>query len=569
MVNATRLKQQGNSPEGSQTTAGMTRPTGRHSQKTIINEELQEIQNSTEARSYLEKTLLIVPQGQEPTLGLLSTAIHQVTEYRGVPMQATNALRSIAFLLNELEENTLHEAVRDSVTVQLNDMGSDLKEFVTDATCWIDKHLENKLSEISEATKTLVDSVKKSLNDIPPPGSNTGFAPPLDYRQALVNPPPHVDPRLAAKEGIKLRQFLVEGVTRDSRIGKMSAAEAKKTVNEAIGKAGGDGLKARSALRQNKSGLLVEMETDAGAAWLTIHANARSLCDALGPNLNVKQRSYNVFIYNASTALDPENADHLKEISETNGIQDGGLVAMRWVKPTNRRDRADQRTAHLILTFSNADNANRAILAGLTICQRRVKAAKPKKEPIRCMKCHNWNHVAWECIAKGDTCRTCGETDHWTKDCTNKEKKYCVSCESDDHASWSRTCPIFLRKCEELDKRTPENNLPFFPASEPWTWSSTPPPAGHPRTEPPPPVHPRGRNQRDRIQLNKDTAPNGCPYERSSRNRPGTTDKPPSPPRPPSQIPPPLPSFFDMPEQSNTNANTAPQAPNSQDSFYV
>ena len=229
------------------------------------------------------------------------------------------------------------------MTVQLNELGSDLKDFATDATRRIDEHLENKLSEISEATKTLVDSVKESLNDIPTSGNNNAsIAPPLNYRQALVNPPPHTDPRLAAKEGIKLRQFLVEGVTRDSKIGKMSAAEAKKIVNEAIGKAGGDGLKARSALRQNKSGLLVEMETDAGAAWLMNHANARSLCDALGPDLNVKQRSYNVFVYNASTTLDPENADHLKEISETNGIQDGGLIAMRWVKPTNRRDRADQ-----------------------------------------------------------------------------------------------------------------------------------------------------------------------------------------------------------------------------------
>ena len=96
-------------------TTGMTQPMGRHSQKMIINEELQEIQNSTEAHSYLEKTLLIVPPGQEPTLGLLSTAIHQVTEYKGVPLLAINALRSIALLLNELEENTLHEAVRDLV----------------------------------------------------------------------------------------------------------------------------------------------------------------------------------------------------------------------------------------------------------------------------------------------------------------------------------------------------------------------------------------------------------------------------------------------------------------------
>ena len=98
-------------------------------------------------------------------------------------------------------------------------------------------------------------------------------------------------------------------------------------------------------------------------------ANACLLCNALSPGLNIKQRKFNVFVYNASTALDPENADHLKEIAETNNIQNDTLVAMCWVKPMNHRDRADQRTAHLILTFSNADDANRAILSGLTICQ--------------------------------------------------------------------------------------------------------------------------------------------------------------------------------------------------------
>ena len=111
------------------------------------------------------------------------------------------------------------------------------------------------------------------------------------------------------------------------------------------------------------------METDVGATWLMKPANTCLLCDALSPGLNIKQRNFNVFVYNASTALNPKNADHLKEIAETNNIQNDTLVTMRWVKPMNHRDRADQQMAHLILTFSNANNANQAILSGLTICQ--------------------------------------------------------------------------------------------------------------------------------------------------------------------------------------------------------
>ena len=61
----------------------------------------------------------------------------------------------------------------------------------------------------------------------------------LDFQALLMNPPPHADPQLAAKEGIRLCQFLVKGAMRDSQIGKMSLAEAKKVVNKAIKNVGG------------------------------------------------------------------------------------------------------------------------------------------------------------------------------------------------------------------------------------------------------------------------------------------------------------------------------------------
>lgn len=573
MANNNRTKSHGTTSEATNTTAG-NRTSGRLSQKTttIIDEEAQHIQNSTEARVYLEKSLLIVPPGQVPTTGLLVTALHHVAELKGVSTPAINAICAVAFLLEEIEECALHQSIQDTVTTQLNDLATDLKHYVTDATQRIDSHIETKLEEITEATKTLVNSVKITISDAPPPStSNPGSNASLDYRKALMNPPPHADPQLAAKEGIRLRQLLVEGATRDSKIGKMSSAEAKKAVNKAIENAGG-GHKARSVTRQGKDGLLIEMDSDAGTAWLKDKNNAKSLCDSLGPGLAFKTRLYSILAYNASTALDPDNADHIKEIAEANDISENGLASMRWVKPVHRRDRADQRSAHLILTFSNVDDANRAISTGLYICQKRLRVAKPKKEPLRCMKCHNWNHVAWECIAPTDICGTCGGNDHWTKDCNNKEKRHCVSCNTDDHASWSRTCPTFLKKCDELDRRTPENNLPFYPASEPWTWTPTTtslnPNAytqAYAQVNAPPPILPRGRNQQERIQNSKDAAPNGRPYERLTWNRtsPGQTNDPSSS----SSLPPPAPrSFFDIPEPS-TNPN--PQTATPLDDIYA
>jgi uncharacterized radical SAM superfamily protein len=67
-----------------------------------------------------------------------------------------------------MEENALHEAVQDMVNVQLNEFVNNMKEFSTETTKLINKHIDNKLSELLEVTKDLVDSVKLAFNELPP-----------------------------------------------------------------------------------------------------------------------------------------------------------------------------------------------------------------------------------------------------------------------------------------------------------------------------------------------------------------------------------------------------------------
>lgn len=66
----------------------------------------------------------------------------------------------------------IYFAVFLSLTVQLNELGSDLKDFVADATPCIDKHLETKLSEISQAMKNLILRVPP---DFPHPTTRLTF----------------------------------------------------------------------------------------------------------------------------------------------------------------------------------------------------------------------------------------------------------------------------------------------------------------------------------------------------------------------------------------------------------
>ncbi|KAF8816723.1 hypothetical protein BYT27DRAFT_7010626, partial [Phlegmacium glaucopus] len=100
---------------------------------------------------------------------------------------------------------------------------------------------------------------------------------------------------------------------------------------------------------------------------------------------------------------------------------------------------------------------------------------KHKKEPIRCLKCQGWNHVASECMSSTDICGTCGIRGHRTSSCDNSNATHCRSCDADDHTSWFRDCPTFIRKCKEYNSKHPENDLPYYPSLEPWTWVAGPP----------------------------------------------------------------------------------------------
>ncbi len=55
-----------------------------------------------------------------------------------------------------------------------------------------------------------------------------------------------------------------------------------------------------------------------------------------------------------------------------------------------------------------------------------------------------------------------------------ENKRYCVSCKSDLHASWAHECPEFLRKCEEYNGYHPENKLIYFPTDEDWMLTTHP-----------------------------------------------------------------------------------------------
>jgi hypothetical protein len=295
----------------------------------------------------------------------------------------------------------------------------------------------------------------------------------VTYASTLISPPAHANPEVAAREGIKARQFMIQGL-KDSKLSHLDTIQLKAEFNKTFPELGFPTGRIRSAVNTRSGGTVIEAETDEVAVWLSDSMNQGRLCEKLGPKAEFRTRGYNVMAFNVPTDINSEEDSHRLEVCEANGLEPTTIASMKWAKAINRRS-PSQRTAHLLLTFDNANAANRAIANGLYICNRKCQVERTRREPIRCLKCQGWNHFARDCAEEKDKCGNCAGF-HRTSSCQVNERA-CVSCKTVDHASWSRACPAFTKRMAEFDVRNPDNSLQFFPTADAWTWSSIEKPA--------------------------------------------------------------------------------------------
>jgi len=157
----------------------------------------ENVRDATEGRAYLEEHLLLCPQGEPVTVASLVTCLHQVSNIKGIDRQVANAIHAVTFLAEEMEEVMMNETIRDAVITHINELTLDMKSLVTDAKEKFDSHVQQQLSAETCSTPTVTPSQPYYV--------------PQTFAEALVNPPPHANPTLAARGGIRARQFMLEG----------------------------------------------------------------------------------------------------------------------------------------------------------------------------------------------------------------------------------------------------------------------------------------------------------------------------------------------------------------------
>ena len=442
-----------------------TKPNTRRNATSTLVEEMQDIKDHIDGRKFLEKHSLLCPPSEPPSHTSLSICPHQISAMPGHQKQAINAIRSVAFLLDEMEVTQINETLREALDSQLTELSSDMKMLIGDAKEKIDEHVKAAEERLTAVAAALPAQSKQPVTS---------------YASVLVNPPAHANPRVASREGIKVRQFLIEGI-KSSKFSDLDTFQLKTELNKILADLDFDQGKIRSVTSSRGSGTIIEADNDEAASWLSKKVNQGRICELIGANAEFRTRTFNIIVFNVPLAINPELLSHRTEICEANDLDLSTIASARWAKAPEQRA-PSQKTAHLLLSLNNVDAANRAITNGLSICNKRCHIERIKREFTRCLKCQGWNHFAKECTAKKDTCGNCAGP-HRTSSCLMIEKN-CVSCKSNDHASWSRTCPTFLIKLDEFNTRNPDNSLQYFPTADSWTWTAsstlTPPLASQP-----------------------------------------------------------------------------------------
>jgi hypothetical protein len=347
------------------------------------------------------------------------------------------------------------------------------------------------IDNVQKAAQTSMDTVKDLKGDtstiLNKLGQVTTVADKIasttqSYREALVSGQAtslraNADPKVLGDMDRKAKQILVD------TFGEEGEASMNKSLTELIDKANEalDNMKdankpantkVESVFKTRKNAILLTLSTREAANWVREPGNEETFANAFSKGAHIREREYNLVAPRVPLTFEPDNAKHLREVEETNSLPSYTIRKARWIKPAERR-RAGQTHAYAILTIVSVDIANKLIKDGLGICNSLIRPSKLKQEPTQCMKCRRWGHFADKCLQSEDTCGTCGGK-HRTSNCTSKDKRHCISCGSNTHASWDRACPEFIRRCALIDERNPDNNMPFFPAEQDWTLVTRP-----------------------------------------------------------------------------------------------
>ena len=213
-------------------------------------------------------------------------------------------------MLEEMEESQINVTLRNALDSQMTEFTLDIKMLIEDA--------REKIDEYIKATEDWLDNLLASPLTQPRLPTNS-------YASVLVNPPPHANPRIVAREGIKARQFLVQGL-KESKFSHFDIQQLKAEFNKFLIELGLSSGKIWSVVNTWSGSTVLEADSDEATTWLANTANQWRFCDKIGSNAKFQSRNYNIIAFNVPLAINPKQDSHCLEICEANDLEPNTII---------------------------------------------------------------------------------------------------------------------------------------------------------------------------------------------------------------------------------------------------
>ena len=367
------------------------------------------------------------------------------------------------------------------------------------------------------------DAVTRTHNN--PEATHTPRLTPLGGRiptpQALPPTPPYpAGDHARASAAIKDRQILLDFEPDHPTLRKNpTKKELIDFIQKAIAKldtTNGPPIQIKATTTTKNGNMILELNTSEAANWLKVPARKQTFLEHLGGKVQIKDRLYHLVVPFLPIAIRADDPETLRNIERENDLATHVVAKLKWIKDPSRRS-ARQRMAHALLSVTSPHAANHLIREGIYLDQAKYHPRKDRKEPVRCLKCQRWGHYSSSCTQTRDTCGVCAH-EHRDRNCNSFETFRCVNCDTDSHSSRDRSCPEFLRRCAELDARTPDNAMPYFPTDEDWTQVLLPPRPDGPIVHAKPPQPPKDTGRQPLRQQTLGNFPPGRPGTHTTSN---------------------------------------------------
>jgi len=531
MATGRRSSSNGSSPATAPPDAS-TAPTTRRTAKTRITQNAIESQQNTvsdteSAKNYLSKNLLCIIDEPFTIPHLISTLFH-ITQMTNISLPVISAIRAVAFLLKEHNNNETAKTISTEVSNHLSqhisnhivaaiapqvakilttseslnttleqaeklhrNLTQEKDELTADATIAAERIEEaanlvwSSIEDCQNTFKTLSPSLNETQHQIDKlstqianqqPGTQIPHQQRPSYSDIVSSYLPPTADKAIGRSAIRARQLTIQPTPGDSIFPSNTPhSEIFDRIKDAFERIKDTTTPAGKILTVKilqSGGLTIEFESEPLAKWYQDSPRKDEIRENLQTEVSFHMQSFSLIIEYIPISTRIDQPDFLRTVENDNNLPLHSLTSIRWLKPLNRRSE-HQRRAFAMLQTSDVHIANGILKDGIILAAQRLQARKNKKEPTRCAKCQHYGHYASTCKETTDTCGTCKGA-HRTSDCNSYRTNRCANCNANDHSSWNRECPEFIRQRELLDNRLPENRMPYFPTEHSWTHAMFP-----------------------------------------------------------------------------------------------